>query len=794
MYYILHNDLTIAGVLALNGQATPFYDDLVTTKIADNGQKIWADTLTISVPYDTPEGEMITIGNHILAPTSNDSRWHCYRIYNIEEGLTSEGIHTKKAECYNLAIWDFYHTLIEARTFTGAVYSDIFQYLLTNTSWTLGKDSEYFDVPKSLEISEGTTQAAIDSVIQTLECEVDAYVVVENGSVVNREIIFVNKLGDEENKTRFEYSSNLLGATRKISDLELFTKLYVYGGADSKGVKVSIKDVNGGVPYLLNEDANLLYNDGGQYLEGTVTNENIKNTTALLTWGKKQMDFYSKPHYEYTVDVALLDGDINLGDTVYVIDADMVPALYVEARVIEVQECQSDLTQNKVVLGEFIEVAVTTPSAIWELQALASQAYDKATAASSWKVELFAPNGTDFEDENEIKQIIARVYEGMENVTYSIERKAFVWRFVDSMGNYNEELEAKYSGVGNVLECESDIAGYTVTCSVLEVTADVPLFFAYERDHTFFCHLYNDTVDTNSQFYNPKVVQYSVYEPRTECVFWSQVYENPLGVTEVEISKGESYSITRTDSSGQQLDMMVCKHGGHGSHFTVRYDGQYYWIYCHYKDIEANTGYLCRIKYMPNTIITVNNSNVIKLKETNARFSVDFRHGYYMLTTGSEDNVKYKIYQVDNILIPTTYTKKFELLSGDFGIHEGNVYQSSCIDYPYMYTTFGGTQATGLNGDKAVLFCIDVRSRSVVYKIEYAFDGINGNLTTPTGDDQYESEGISYYYDTEGTRWLVKGFAFTGEDSTLERRENNIYRFKETFRVETTPEDITESL
>jgi hypothetical protein len=56
--------------------------------------------------------------------------------------------------------------------------------------------------------------------------------------------------------------------TRTGDDSQLYTKLFVYGGTDSNNNPVSIASVNGGREYIVDDDANDLYNNGGPYLEG----------------------------------------------------------------------------------------------------------------------------------------------------------------------------------------------------------------------------------------------------------------------------------------------------------------------------------------------------------------------------------------------------------------------------------------------------------------------------------------------------------------------------------------------
>lgn len=775
MYYILDTNLRVAGLLSLEGSATPFYNDLITRKIADNSQKIWSDTLDINVPYGTNEVDLIEIGNHILAPSDDNSKWFVYRIYDIEDELVEGGIHTRKASCYNLAIWDFYHTQIEAKTFSNSLVNDIIKYALQGTSWHLEDLDTYFDGEKTFELSEGTVQSAIDTIIQTFECEVEAYVVLKNGQVFDKVINFVEKLGNDDKKFRFEYSRNLTGVTRKKSDLELYTKLYVYGGTNSKDQRVSIASVNDGKEFLLDDEANDLYNAGNKYLEGAVTRESILNPSGLLVWGKKQLEFYNHPHFEYTVDVALIDEDVELGDSADIIDDEMSPELYLQARVIEVQISQSDITANKIVFGDFIEVDVVKPSSIWALQSLASQALEKANSASTWKVELFTPEGTDFENTTDKKTVVARVYDGMTNITYELEQTSFVWQMTDSNGIHNEEWENAHIGIGNVIEVGQEVAGYTITCSIDDATAENPLFFALESDFSFFSKLENNNSTITDL--NVKVGQYAVVEPVNHNIYWSQIYEGSK-LTASDISKGESFSITRTDMNGLILDRMELKNGGHGSHFGVAIENGKVMIYSNIKDIYDDTAFLCKFPYQAGKMLSISDSSIIKLVNTTARTNVDFKNDYYLFVDNKADKVQFKISPKHQTDITNKINAQYILTASDFGVQENQIYQSSALDFPYLYVTYGGTNGTANNGDTPVLYCIDVRSASVVYKINYTF---TTDAIVPE-DNHHEAETISIYFEN-GQKWIVQGFAFTNDDEALKRRNNVLYRVKETFRA-----------
>jgi hypothetical protein len=51
-------------------------------------------------------------------------------------------------------------------------------------------------------------------------------------------------------------------------------------------------------------------------------------------------------------------------------------------------------------------------------------------------------------------------------------------------------------------------------------------------------------------------------------------------------------------------------------------------------------------------------------------------------------------------------------------------------------------------------------------------------------NDHNEPETISYYYDSNGKKWLIQGFAFGNEDTESSQRTNQLFRINEHKRGE----------
>ena len=131
--------------------------------------------------------------------------------------------------------------------------------------------------------------------------------------------------------------------------------------------RVSFTAINDGKPYLVDEQARLLYGirDAAgdiQHAEGEVIFENATNPQELLRLGKQKLKEVSKPQVSYEAEVVNLgragfdpDG-VNIGDAVQIIDTTFTPPIRVEGRVLKIEEDLLDsVDATRITLGNIHE-------------------------------------------------------------------------------------------------------------------------------------------------------------------------------------------------------------------------------------------------------------------------------------------------------------------------------------------------------------------------------------------------------------------------------------------------------
>ena len=131
--------------------------------------------------------------------------------------------------------------------------------------------------------------------------------------------------------------------------------------------RVSFTAINDGKPYLVDEEARLLYGTRDaagdiQHAEGEVIFNDATNPQELLRLGKQKLKEVSKPQVSYEAEVVNLgragfdpDG-VSIGDAVQIVDTTFTPPIRVEGRVLKIEEDLLDsVDATRITLGNISE-------------------------------------------------------------------------------------------------------------------------------------------------------------------------------------------------------------------------------------------------------------------------------------------------------------------------------------------------------------------------------------------------------------------------------------------------------
>lgn len=431
--------------------------------------KMWGDEITgLTMTQDSPMAVNLVVGNSIARYNDDIGKWEVYRIINTDETIEeTTGRHLVIVEATNLAIWHLGKTIPPKKEIKECTLAQAMAWLLAGSGWDLQNNSESGLLVDMQFDGTSTSQSYLQNVLTYYDCEAQAYITFDSTGFIVDDLILElsDHIGSEEPVAAIRYGKNLRGIHRKTVDTTLISKLYVYG-PDGQ----TVESVNGGKDFILDPQANTLYNnDPDTWLEGAITSQSIKQPAGLLAWGQKQLQLYNHPRVNYEVSVST-DFNPKLGDTVKVIDSVMSPALTIQARVIQKQESLSNPYGNTVTLGEFATVKVVTPNFIKALQeqysnqvkALFEKAKKDSTASS---VSLITPYGTSWYNTSQTKKAIARLFIEGQNVTSYLTRKSFNWQYIQLDGSHNTSWEADHKNDSYQVEITPPFKG-TLLCSI----------------------------------------------------------------------------------------------------------------------------------------------------------------------------------------------------------------------------------------------------------------------------------------------------------------------------------------
>ena len=345
--FILDKNLKTYKVLTVNGKNS-FFDD---TYIRDN------DTSTESFEFST-NVEDISESEYVMFLYHNE--YKLFQIIDIEqehnEGKIITTIYGESAslELLNSVV----------RAFNGEWDClSFFNHILEESEWEIGYFSDELKT-KVVNINlDKTTQIwkCIQDYMQEYNYEINTRVEYNNGHV-KKKILDIYAEGELGLKTykRFEYGLNVSGINKKKDLYDWCTALIV----ESKNSVVDIVvDEDGyfktkGSDVILAINENNKYNNGKDFIYGVYEGEEM-SAQETIDNALKEIKKRATPHFDYEVTTALTYDEymeLNLGDTVRVVDHAYNPALMLEARVSKLELSFTDRNACKCTLSNYKEL------------------------------------------------------------------------------------------------------------------------------------------------------------------------------------------------------------------------------------------------------------------------------------------------------------------------------------------------------------------------------------------------------------------------------------------------------
>lgn len=791
------------GTLSLDGNGKRYWGMSRDVQIGDtdNGRQ-WQDTFSFSCFADDINGDTVSPLGYFMWQASN-SRWYLYAIQKVDSVSGSTVSDTLNITAVNALAYDLTAKNFTAITYTMPNSKDTFQYCLQDSGWQIGKIDTMTTGATSLELSGDNAMSAFASAITAFSAEVDAYIEFDQYGNMTRNVDVVlhlypyvnsnmadtideqtdvvdsngdsNSLLDSTQGRTLNYHNGLAGFTRSEDRTQMFTRLFVKGMNDH-----TFADINGGKDWVQDTTANDLWNGGrSTYLEGTVTSDSIYQSKALMDWAKDQLKIYNHPAYTYEITTTYMDAEDmpERGESLAVVNFDVVPNLTILAEVFSQHTSDDNPSEDTITLGEIRTLTAITPYSITQLQnkmqnSIVNLLDEVRNGTKLATVQLVTPTGANWTMEEDSKIVIAKVFVDSTNLTSYFSESAFIWQKTDPViGVHDSAWEDKHKADGSQITLDDGDVG-TITCKIdgafLKDDPEITIKENYTQVWSY---------NFKNNFKDPwgkgiyKAPQYVHIDQDNGFLIFSSAYANDAKNTKQRGPTSDT-KYHRFKINGTYMDSMVLQGGGHGSSFGYRFvDGMpEIWTTIQTK---SDGDFLGHVKYQPNTVVKLGDKSVInmcKLKNFK-RISVDFEHGWVLAVAASNGAVE--VTSMDNVKAgkwtPTykfnTSDYDFKQWAGDYvdGMHE---LQSSDIYYPFIFLNAGNYN----NEDERLSLCINFVTGSLVFR--HTDDPLmltGASIVNPNTDATapFEPETIAFY-SNNGSPYLLQGFDYHEVDTAVD--------------------------
>lgn len=193
----------------------------------------------------------------------------------------------------------------------------------------------------------------------------------------NIQIAYNEELNDiKKTETRQEFATALSGVGSVIQDTETNADGSTVD-TDKPQEYVDFKDLEfddgdfytiKGDKFLRARTANQQFNPGDQGFIEDFYEYDTSSDTELFNRTLTQIQTRSQPQFKYEADVKVIDPNLDIGDTVTIIDHDYNPALYLQARVATLEKSYTDTTKGSITFTNYVVLTDTVTQQIAALR------------------------------------------------------------------------------------------------------------------------------------------------------------------------------------------------------------------------------------------------------------------------------------------------------------------------------------------------------------------------------------------------------------------------------------------
>ena len=356
-----------------------------------------------------PEIEKINVGCYLIV--KDGSKIRSFEVMRIEEDKDSKTIYAEDAGLDLLGEQVPPYKADKSYPITHYIAE-----FTIDSGWDIGINEIPETTTRKLEW-EGTDTATkrLRQLVRRFDAEI-AYDFEFVHGKIHRKLIHIYKKIGEDKKVRLEVGSEVSNVKRTISIENLATTI-VATGAD--GITLSGVEYNEGnirssknSIYLIDYDAvarwkRAGYAPGGGGIVKRYESE-AKTPQALMTEAVLKLKQWNHPEVTYDVSISLLPEEINIGDTVIIVDHNYEPALIVEGRVASIKRSLSTNVDGEIKITNIQSREDTISEKVRRLSTLVQERLFDFTSVP-FVMTIQSTDGVVFQNSNISTKLIANV-------------------------------------------------------------------------------------------------------------------------------------------------------------------------------------------------------------------------------------------------------------------------------------------------------------------------------------------------------------------------------------------------
>nr|DAU87912.1 MAG TPA: tail protein [Caudoviricetes sp.] len=356
-----------------------------------------------------PEIEKINVGCYLIV--KDGSKIRSFEVMRIEEDKDSKTIYAEDAGLDLLGEQVPPYKADKSYPITHYIAE-----FTIDSGWDIGINEIPETTTRKLEW-EGTDTATkrLRQLVRRFDAEI-AYDFEFVHGKIHRKLIHIYKKIGEDKKVRLEVGSEVSNVKRTISIENLATTI-VATGAD--GITLSGVEYNEGnirssknSIYLIDYDAvarwkRAGYAPGGGGIVKRYESE-AKTPQALMTEAVIKLKQWNHPEVTYDVSISLLPEEINIGDTVVIVDNNFEPALVVEGRVSSIKKSIATKESGEIKITNIESKEDTISEKVRRLSTLVQERLFDFTAVP-FVMTIQSSDGVVFQNSNIATKLIASV-------------------------------------------------------------------------------------------------------------------------------------------------------------------------------------------------------------------------------------------------------------------------------------------------------------------------------------------------------------------------------------------------